>query len=384
MQLDYNSLLLALGFSGLCLVMTTVCFWLSARVERFMVIWAVGILILVGNIFAYDYYVRSPNILLGMVVLPSLVFGFAAIHAAALEYCSHPRTFLLPLSVAAIFSGLAVLSLGFGYDGAAFLAQNLGCAIPLLLTGIAYWRRRAEMPAYLMILSALYAACSLSFILCAAVLAANGHMALGHAPSNWAENLNIIVSIIGMTGIGAITLSLTQMRMAQRHRRDAETDPLTGLMNRRALFERYDGRRLGAFVAVLAFDLDNFKHINDAYGHAVGDDVLRLFAAIMRRNSRPSDQVVRLGGEEFALVMPRILPEKAGQVAEKIRAELAAEFLQTDMGALRCTVSAGIAFGSRQGAGFEDVLRRADQALYEAKRDGRNRVAAGGGWRSAG
>jgi diguanylate cyclase (GGDEF)-like protein len=203
-------------------------------------------------------------------------------------------------------------------------------------------------------------------------------MVLGHAPSNWAENLNILISIIAMSGIGAITLSLTQTRLALRHRRDAETDPLTGLMNRRALFERYDHRRLGAFVAVIAFDLDNFKRINDSYGHAVGDDVLCLFAGIMRRNARATDQAVRLGGEEFALVMPRILPEKAQSVAEKIRAECASELLQTDMGPLRCTVSAGIAYGTGEGSSFEDVLRRADQALYEAKRDGRNRIATGG------
>jgi diguanylate cyclase (GGDEF)-like protein len=383
MQLDYNSILLALGFSGLCLAMTTVGLWFSARAERFMMIWAAGIVLIVGNIFVYDYYVRSPSVALGIFVLPSLICGFAVIHAAALQYSNHPRPFRQPLVIAAIFSALALLSLLFGYDGAGFLAQNLGCATLLLLTGYAYWRGRAEMPVYLKTLALLYAACGLSFVVCAVVLMADGHMVLGHAPRNWAENLNIVVSIIGMSGIGAITLSLTQTRQALRHRQDAETDPLTGLMNRRALFERYDHRRLGAFVAIVAFDLDNFKHINDSYGHAVGDDVLCLFAAIMRRNARPTDQLVRLGGEEFALVMPRVLPEKAEGAAEKIRAELAAEFLQTDMGPLRCTVSAGIAFGAEEGSSFEDVLRRADQALYEAKRDGRNRIATGG-WRAAG
>jgi diguanylate cyclase (GGDEF)-like protein len=383
MQLDYNSILLALGFSGLCLAMTTAGLWFSARAERFMMTWAVGILIVVGNIFVYDYYVRSPSLALGMFVLPSLICGFAVIHAAALQFRERPRPFQLPFLIAAIFSGFALVSLSFGYDGAGFLAQNLGSATLLLLTAGVYWRGRAEMPVYLTTLAVLYAACGLSFGICAFVLMADGHMVLGHAPGNWAENLNILVSIIGMSGVGAITLSLTQTRLALRHRQDAETDPLTGLMNRRALFARYDHRRLGAFVAVVAFDLDNFKHINDSYGHAVGDDVLCLFAGIMRTNSRPTDQVVRLGGEEFALVMPRILPEKAESVAEKIRAELAAEVLQTDMGPLRCTVSAGIAFGTSEGSSFEDVLRRADQALYEAKRDGRNRIATGG-WRAAG
>lgn len=383
MQLDYNSILLALGFSGLCLAMTTLGLWLSVRAERFIMTWAAGVVFVVANIFVYDYYVRSPSVPLGMFVLPSLICGFAVIYAAALQYRDHPHPFRQPVSIAIVFSGLALLSLSLGYDGAGFLAQNLGCATLLLLTGYVYWRGRAEMPVYLTALALLYAACGLSFCICAVVLIADGQMVLGHAPRNWAENLNIVVSIIGMTGIGAITLSLTQTRLALRHRQDAETDPLTGLMNRRALFERYDHRRLGAFVAVIAFDLDNFKHINDSYGHAVGDDVLCLFATIMRRNSRPMDQLVRLGGEEFALVMPRILPEKAEGAAETIRTELAAEFLQTDMGPLRCTVSAGIAFGTKEGSSFEDVLRCADQALYKAKRDGRNRVIAGN-WRAVG
>jgi diguanylate cyclase (GGDEF)-like protein len=378
MELDYNSILLALGFSGLCLAVTTVGLWLSVRAERFLMIWTAGVLVVVGNIFIYDYYVRAPTLLLGMFVLPSLIFGFAILCAAALEYCGHAHPFRLPLRVAAVFSLSALVALVAGYDGAAFLAQNLGAMSLLLVTGFTYWRGRGGMPVHLLTLAVLYGACGLSFALCAIMLAAEGHMTLGHAPRNWAENLNIVVSIIGMTGIGAITLSLTQTRIALRHRQDAETDSLTGLMNRRALFERYEHRRLGAFVAVVAFDLDNFKRINDSYGHAVGDDVLRLFTSIMRRNCRPMDQAVRLGGEEFALVMPRILPETAERIAESIRAELAAEFMQTDMGPLRCTVSAGIAFGAEEGSSFEDVLRRADQALYTAKHDGRNRVAAGG------
>ena len=378
MELDYNSILLALGFSGLCLAATTIGLWMSARAERFLVTWTAGVLILVGNIFLYDYYVRAPNLPLGMFVLPFMIFGFAVLHAAALQYCGHARPFRLPLAIAAGFSACVLAAFVSGFDGAGFLAQNLAATSLLCLTGFAYWRGRAEMPVHLAALAVLYIACGLSFACCAAMLVIDGQWIIGHAPRNWAENLNIVVSIIGMSGIGAITLSLTQVRMALRHREDAETDPLTGLMNRRALFERYDHRRLGAFVAVVAFDLDNFKQINDTYGHAVGDDVLRLFTAIMRRNSRPTDQAVRIGGEEFALVMPRILPENARWAAEKIRAELAAEFPQTDMGPLRCTVSAGIAFGTEDGSSFEDVLRRADQALYEAKREGRNRVSAGG------
>jgi diguanylate cyclase (GGDEF)-like protein len=112
-----------------------------------------------------------------------------------------------------------------------------------------------------------------------------------------------------MTGIGALSLALNQGRLARHHRRDALTDPLTGLLNRRALFDMHGNVPVGAFTAVVVFDLDNFKAINDEFGHAAGDEVLRVFAAELAGNLRQTDVAARMGGEEFALVLKRTVPE---------------------------------------------------------------------------
>ncbi|WP_292541460.1 GGDEF domain-containing protein, partial [Mesorhizobium sp.] len=133
---------------------------------------------------------------------------------------------------------------------------------------------------------------------------------------------------------------------------------------------------VGAFMAVVVFDLDGFKAINDEFGHAAGDAVLKVFAEELAANLQPTDAAARLGGEEFALVLKRTLPEKVEFAAERIRASFAARRIETETRPLSCTVSAGYAFGSQDGTSFDKVLSAADKALYAAKRSGRNRVLA--------
>src|SRR5690606_12280864 len=130
------------------------------------------------------------------------------------------------------------------------------------------------------------------------VLGARGGLSAGRAPDNWVEDINLVVCLIGITCIGALSLALNQSRLARSHRQEAMTDPLTVLPNRRAMYERHF-RTLPRGTAVIAFDLDRFKEINDRFGHAVGDEVLRHFAMTLRSNVRPSDTVARIGGEEF-------------------------------------------------------------------------------------
>ena len=227
-------------------------------------------------------------------------------------------------------------------------------------------------------LAALYAVVGCSFALCGLVLLLGAQWRIGHAPDNWAERLNIVVAVICMTGMGALSVSVDQARLARRHEADAMTDPLTGLLNRRALFGRYGGRKFGVGAAAIMFDLDHFKKINDIYGHAVGDDVIRRFACTLRDHVAGGDTAARTGGEEFALVMSDTTPDHARRVAERITSSFAATPVATPNGSLHCTVSAGVGFGSAKGVSFDQLLMHADKALYAAKRSGRNRVEAGG------
>lgn len=167
----------------------------------------------------------------------------------------------------------------------------------------------------------------------------------------------------------------------------ARTDPLTGIPNRRAFFELFGiefrrSRRYGRQLAILMLDLDHFKDVNDRWGHPFGDYVLRETANIISANIRESDMPGRYGGEEFAVVLPEADHDHAMLAAEKLRKAVAAcEFRSegippADQPPVRLTISIGIASLPVEPDQDEfELIRRADQALYEAKRTGRNRVS---------
>ncbi|RWD94562.1 GGDEF domain-containing protein [Mesorhizobium sp.] len=374
MLLDYNSLLLAVGFSAACLSLTLFGTWLTARSDKFLLTWAISVLVVVVEVFAYDAYIEAPGTALGVLTLALLLLGFSVMLGAAHQF----RTGSSPLPRIALGAGisfaLALPAMALGYDGLAFMLENSLAALLLFGTAHEYWKGRAEAPAQLIGVALLYSLTAASFVLCAAMLAWGGKLVLGHAPSNWAEDLSLIVVIASMTGIGALSLALNQGRLARHHQRDARTDALTGLLNRRALFDLHGKVPVGAFTAIVVFDLDGFKAINDQYGHASGDEVLKVFAEELSGNLRPNDAAARMGGEEFALVPKRTLPEMVEGTAERIRMAFAARTIETETGQLKCTVSAGFAFGSNEGVSFDKVLSAADKALYAAKRGGRNRV----------
>ena len=163
----------------------------------------------------------------------------------------------------------------------------------------------------------------------------------------------------------------------------ALTDSLTGVFNRRyvnAHLPRLLERAIDSHkpVSVLMFDIDHFKVVNDTYGHAIGDEVLREVSARASRNLRTFDLVARLGGEEFIVILPDTDGEAALIVAERLRSRIADTpfAVSTGHGEINVTVSVGISIGGRLGDTAEGLVRRADEALYEAKRSGRNCVIA--------
>ncbi|MES2160426.1 MAG: CHASE domain-containing protein [Pseudomonadota bacterium] len=181
------------------------------------------------------------------------------------------------------------------------------------------------------------------------------------------------------------TLDVTERRrMDDELRVLATTDFLTGLPNRREFMRRLEDeharlqRDLGACAAVLLLDVDHFKHINDEHGHAAGDAVLRQLGALLREGQRKIDMLGRIGGEEFAVLLPGAGPDAALAYAERLRLRVAEAAMPIDDGAgvtVMVTVSIGIAALGGTDSGGDVALRRADQALYCAKRGGRNRVA---------
>jgi diguanylate cyclase (GGDEF)-like protein len=173
---------------------------------------------------------------------------------------------------------------------------------------------------------------------------------------------------------------LTQ-RLLLRLRRASRRDTLTGLENRGAI----DGTmqhlwaqssRGAEGFAVLLIDVDHFKRINDAHGHAVGDQVLEHVAAVIAAQARQADSVGRYGGDEFIIVAPQSGLAGAAQAAERLRLAMEAEHIHARASNLRVTLSIGVAASTSEDVAVTDVLARADRALYKAKAKGRNRVDA--------
>jgi diguanylate cyclase (GGDEF)-like protein len=159
----------------------------------------------------------------------------------------------------------------------------------------------------------------------------------------------------------------------------ANTDVLTGLNNRRAFFELgeqslKEARRYGHPVTVAMFDLDYFKRINDLYGHAAGDETLRMVAKTVRSLVRESDIVARLGGEEFGLLLPRTGQVQATPLIERLHGAIQALAIPHGTHVIRCTCCFGVVEASSPCNTLDALLAEADHALLRAKRTGRNRI----------
>jgi diguanylate cyclase (GGDEF)-like protein len=188
--------------------------------------------------------------------------------------------------------------------------------------------------------------------------------------------LAVLAMQLGVT-LGSIVLARAEIS----HRGASTVDPLTGLLNRQGLRDRFEELRQQALVtaapiAVVVFDLDHFKRVNDAHGHDVGDRLLREVADAVRGTLRRFELVYRIGGEEFLILLPGMADWEAENVAQQLR--LTIDQLEPETGT-RITASFGVSGAEGAEIDFERLYHRADQALYEAKRAGRDRVSVSGG-----
>ncbi len=204
-----------------------------------------------------------------------------------------------------------------------------------------------------------------------------------HKPLDADAAMQLIVHLVGASIMATFAqlarrTALDVVRLA-RFEAQALTDGLTGLGNRRLFAERLTeetarARETGTPLSLIVLDIDHFKNVNDAYGHAAGDVVLKHIADTVMAGMRNADTVCRIGGEEIVIIMPRIDPVQAAELADTLRAAIGAMAVPVGDGrTITATVSLG--FATRQPEeGGESLFRRADAALYAAKRDGRDRV----------
>lgn len=171
-------------------------------------------------------------------------------------------------------------------------------------------------------------------------------------------------------------------RQNQELRYLATRDSLTGCLNRRAFFERVetlieDAQRTAEPLCCLMLDIDYFKSINDRYGHAAGDKIIRHIAEVVTTNCRENDLVCRYGGEEFCIILPGLTLESSAAVAERIRAEVSSSSRARFTSSMHVTVSVGVADLTDTSGTAKDLVNQADMALYSAKESGRDRVICG-------
>jgi diguanylate cyclase (GGDEF)-like protein len=187
------------------------------------------------------------------------------------------------------------------------------------------------------------------------------------------------VPVVATLALLAVVISIVlALEAAELHHRDeAILDPLTGLLNRHALLPRFteisqQARLTRQPVCVLLCDVDSFKEINDRYGHDRGDAVLRDVAYELRKRLRSFELAYRLGGEEFLIVLPGVSQLEGQEIAERLRTAVE----QTRPTDIPITISLGLSVASGEEVAYETLFKAADEALYEAKRTGRNRVVA--------
>ncbi|MFA5530739.1 MAG: diguanylate cyclase [Thiohalomonadaceae bacterium] len=184
-----------------------------------------------------------------------------------------------------------------------------------------------------------------------------------------------------MAILGVIQDITERKALESKLEREAHTDALTGCANRRYFLEQFGhelarARRYSHELSLLMLDLDHFKQVNDRYGHQVGDLALKMVVQVCRTALREEDIIGRIGGEEFAILLPETGLARAQEAAERVRAALAAADIPAADGPIHVTTSIGVTTLRSEGESIDTLLGHADRALYAAKADGRNRVCS--------
>jgi diguanylate cyclase (GGDEF)-like protein len=379
MPLDFPTIVVVEGCLALTVGLLLVFTWLQNRHVRGLVWWGVAylafggsIMLLIGGAARADFWLIN----IGWMVKIAAV---ALMWSAARQFDGQPIR-IGWVSACALIILLASLILGDHFD------PNLGFAIVALLSGaflaaaaFEIWRGREEplisrWPAIvLLVFSAAVTMARVPLTVAAPIGVRDFTLTSGWLAAG------VLAALVCETAIAFLVIAMAKERVELRHKLAARIDPLTGLGNRRE-FNSLARRRIrrerddGTPIAMLIFDLDDFKRINDRFGHATGDRVLRIFATAAHQSLRPTDIVCRLGGEEFAALLSVADTDDAVAAADRVRIAFASAAKTVDDRLVGATVSVGVAMAQH---GYEDLpklLGRADEALYQAKARGRNRV----------
>jgi len=276
-----------------------------------------------------------------------------------------------PLALVAAMT--TILSVGVMHPGAELAAARVAALIVLSATIVMLLRPRIKALAD----TARVMALLMTFV--ASITALRLVLSLGVPHDRALDAAARALAMVGLTMIGFAFVAMYVAETKRRLHEETRLDSLTGLHNRRAFEEMIQrevqlAARGNTPLTLLMMDLDHFKLLNDNWGHALGDRALRTFGGVLLTVTGSGDAVARLGGEEFAILLPGRSARSALSLAERLRATVEGLRLSEGEELVRFTVSIGLSSLQPGETAFEPMLRRADRALYKVKRSGRNRV----------
>ena len=319
-------------------------------------------------------------------MLAQPVFVLAAFFALSsiLAFEKRDKPLLLLLTASFCFVPLVWLTMTDGYADLVRILQLATSSTLYVVSAWLLWRSSLEKLSAKLPLAAIFLLHGLMNYIGLAETVLRESLPSGVPSFSQWYGLIHIESMVYFIGTALFMVALLKERSEARHKSASRTDPLTGLPNRRAFFDACDRmvehcRRTGTPCAVLAIDLDRFKAVNDTFGHAVGDRVLQKFANATREQLRPFDVVGRIGGEEFAVLLPRTHSREGAEIARRLKEAFSASAHEVDGHEVRATLSIGVAVVLGVEATVGEALERADAALYRAKLNGRDRVEVDSG-----
>ena len=378
MHLDQSTLTAMGSFVAFCAGMTLLVAWTQNRKVAALAIWGASYVVIGAGILLLTLGAGLDAPLLTLLAACLLALGAGLAWKAARTLDGKPA----PLTVALLGPTIVGLASFVPYlPELSSILSHSASGLYLSVAAASLWRgRKEQLPARLPIIVVMAVHAAVMFI--GAFSALNGNV--GH------DGIPPVMSLFGFVHFETIifvltsavfVLALVKERNEAASWMAAHIDPLTGIRNRAAFMEsaerilqRY--QRENTPVSVMMCDLDRFKSVNDNYGHAVGDAVIRKFCELTTGMLRPTDVFGRLGGEEFAVVLPCSSIEAACARAERIRAAFAEQCRFVDYHPVNATMSCGVAVSGNDATPdtLETLLADADAALYGAKAEGRNRV----------
>jgi diguanylate cyclase (GGDEF)-like protein len=383
MQIDGFTVLLCGLLIRTFLGILFLLFWLRERPATWFAWWSATFFI--GDLSAAFFLLSRfvPSIVPIGLETAAILAAFGCCWQGARAFEGRKPLWLPLLGLPLLWLGACLIPGFIENDGHRVVLSSLLLAPLIAMTAVEFWRGRQEsLPSRwgIIVLFTSFAALFASRIPLVGVLP----FPFGALPmqTNWLAALGLLM-LLHTTLLAVLLVAMSRERLEREQHVRAQTDLLTGALNRRA-FMAYAERLIlrhqmgNAPLSLLLFDIDDFKSINDAFGHGGGDEALVNFVATTRDSLRPADFLFRLGGDELCCLLPETTAAQAHQVGERLRQRVAAATTSIAGAPLTMTTSVGAASTDSFGYDLGVLMEQADMALYAAKRQGRNRVVTAG------